>query len=436
MMDSKGRNNSVEYEASQQDGVVAEIDVFTCGAHQPRGATGYLLQFPQRTVDRPYGEPSFVRLKPKVKRMQWEVPLDMGGNWNPDAPPSLQLKSHTLQSNRVDPGVQSLAVGVRRGNALYLLPVSEVLQLRHSLAYLDREKEKEKDKDYQPHRRSGQAVNSLNVKQEDFSELMPITVQVKRHETEQQTEARLRSYQHHSQQEESDHWLELKFRSQSSAHAQSLITNVLDTAASSDCQRPVFSHASYLKAIAPKSLDSALMDSSHDALVYPDSNLELGKPSISLDDTDKVAYQFSPDAIAALHSQLDALFLATSVVNLDNVRALLSRIPNNNLLSIAAEKANNASLHAAILSNGRYLFIRGSYVPLSLNNPALDPLRNVVLELLREREEIRRSDVVEAAKLKGVTVTDASYQRVMKDLCHSRGSIWTLKPGGIKSEKE
>ena len=44
--------------------------------------------------------------------------------------------------------------------------------------------------------------------------------------------------------------------------------------------------------------------------------------------------------------------------------------------------------------------------------------------------------VGEAAKLKDVTVTDASYQRVMKDLCYSRGSIWTLKPGGIKSEKE
>lgn len=435
-MDLTGRQESAEIGANQHDGVVAELDVFTCDANLSRGATGYLLQFPQRTVNRPYDEPSFVRLKPKVKRMQWEVPLEMGVNWNPDAPPSLQLKSHTLQSNRVDPGVHSLAVGIRRGSALYLVPVSEVLQLRHSLAYLDREKEKEKDKDYQPHRRSAQALNASNVKQEELSELMPITVQVKRHETEQQTEARLRSYQHHSQQEESDQWLELKFRSQSSTHAQSLLKNLLDSADhSADHRRPTFSSSSYLKAIAPKSLTSMLMDE-NGSLDNPLNNIEFGKPPVSLDGVDQLAFDFSPEIIAGLHSQVNALLLATSVVNLDNIRAVLSKVANNNLLNKAAEIANNSSLHAAVMSNGKYLCIRGSYMLRSLENSALDPLRSVVLELLQEKEEIRRSDILEAAKLKNVAVTDASYQRIMKDICHSRGNIWTLKPGGIKLEKE
>ena len=60
--------------------------------------------------------------------------------------------------------------------------------------------------------------------------------------------------------------------------------------------------------------------------------------------------------------------------------------------------------------------------------PCCRPLRSdVVIELLRDQEQLKRSDIVEAAKARGIGVSDALYSRVVKELCSSRGSIWTLK---------
>lgn len=51
----------------------------------------------------------------------------------------------------------------------------------------------------------------------------------------------------------------------------------------------------------------------------------------------------------------------------------------------------------------------------------------MVIELLKEQEQLRRSDIVEAAKAKGLAVSDTLYSKVVKELCTSRGSIWSLK---------
>ena len=58
--------------------------------------------------------------------------------------------------------------------------------------------------------------------------------------------------------------------------------------------------------------------------------------------------------------------------------------------------------------------------------------RDVVVELLKGGEgALRRSDSVEAARQRGVTaVSDQLYAKVVKELCCSRGSLWSLKPGG------
>ena len=52
---------------------------------------------------------------------------------------------------------------------------------------------------------------------------------------------------------------------------------------------------------------------------------------------------------------------------------------------------------------------------------------NVVIELLREAEQLKRSDIMEAAKQRGIPVSDTLYSKVVKELCSSRGSIWSLK---------
>ncbi len=51
----------------------------------------------------------------------------------------------------------------------------------------------------------------------------------------------------------------------------------------------------------------------------------------------------------------------------------------------------------------------------------------MLIELLHDQEQVKRSDVVEAATQRGISVSDALYSKVIKELCNSRGSIWTLK---------
>lgn len=415
--------------------VVFELDLYAGGnsAFGKPTSQGYVLQFPQRSPDRPYEDPYHVQIKNKVKRMQWDIPLSTVQNYNPDADPATKVRSFTLQSTRVDPGMHGLAVGVRQGNAVYLLPVSEVLQMRHSPAYLDKEQEKQKEKEKEKEaekRRAGGAdgagPSGVAIKEEDggnASELMPITVQVKKHETEQQTEARLRSYAFHAAQEDADPWIQLKFLPPESHAAVTLLDKIPTRVNKADVAVVANSPESYLQAIVPGSTighDGAL-----DAGVAGAAN-ELGKPVGQLGNPAEV---LSPEATAALPSQLGAFFIAAPVLSLDNIRAMMLNLHSQPALKRAAETISDPALHAAIVASGEIVSIRKSYTLRVTNNPTTDPLRAVVLHLLQEKETVKRSDVTDAATARNINVTDAMYQRVMKELCTSRGSNWSIKTG-------
>jgi hypothetical protein len=81
----------------------------------------------------------------------------------------------------------------------------QALQLRPSLAHLDKEKEQSAAKK----KSAAAAAEEEDAKPAEM--LQQLTVQVKRRETEQQTEARLRSYAHLAAQEEADQWVPLDF---------------------------------------------------------------------------------------------------------------------------------------------------------------------------------------------------------------------------------
>eukprot|EP00850_Spirogloea_muscicola_P019868 SM000201S05924 [mRNA] locus=s201:198022:203621:+ [translate_table: standard] len=77
--------------------------------------------------------------------------------------------------------------------------------------------------------------------------------------------------------------------------------------------------------------------------------------------------------------------------------------------------------------------IDGAYFLSSLNNVTLDPFREVVIALLKTRVTgmgLRKTDIMEAAKLALKTdVPNTVYQKVLKELCYTRGGVWVLKPG-------
>lgn len=410
------------------DEIVAEMDVYSCGGVLPASSQSYLLQFPQRPQDRPYEGIKDVRFKPKVKRMQWDVALDTTGpTYNRNADPAVRMASFTLQSDRVDPGVQGLAVGMRRGDKLYLIPVQEVLQLRHSPAYLDKEKEKEV-----PRRGGGGGGTDVAGPSEPrdgggASELLPITVQVKKHETEQQTEARLRSYAYHSQQEEADSWVKLEHHAAGSARSQAALDALPRGADRAELPAVTHTRGTYLDAITPgtSAVGEGQGEGANAATAGGGVGVEVGVPAASLPGS-----QLTSDALAALPGVLRTIFQNASVLSLENLRDRLQKHPTSGTINRAAETASDAVLHSAVMQAGDFVCIRKTYALRQLGNPAVDPLRTAVLELLKEKEQLKRGDVFEIAGLQGMTVSDALYQKVMKELCTSRGSTWVLKTGG------
>jgi hypothetical protein len=53
----------------------------------------------------------------------------------------------------------------------------------------------------------------------------------------------------------------------------------------------------------------------------------------------------------------------------------------------------------------------------------------VALEVLSNKQQIRKGDVVKLAKERGVPATDNLFAKVSKELCKNNGSYWVLKTG-------
>lgn len=48
---------------------------------------------------------------------------------------------------------------------------------------------------------------------------------------------------------------------------------------------------------------------------------------------------------------------------------------------------------------------------------------------MQEREQVKRSDIMAAVQAAGLNVSDALYGKVVKDLCVSKGNLWSLRHG-------
>ena len=158
---------------------------------------------------------------------------------------------------------------------------------------------------------------------------------------------------------------------------------------------------------------------------HQQQELELGRPPAQAPGKNALA----PDAAAVLPTALEAMFRMSSVLSLENVRNLLLRRADSPALRRAATVASDTALHTAVIGAADVLHIRKVYLLRQLGDDGVDPIRDVIIALLAERESVRKGDVVAAAKVEGLEFVDGVYQRIMKELCTSRGSVWSLKQG-------
>ncbi|PSC72452.1 DNA-directed RNA polymerase III subunit RPC5 [Micractinium conductrix] len=404
------------------DRVVRELDVYLCNGELGGGTQTFLLQFPLRPPWRPYHTDNAplqnVQLKPKVKKMQCEVPLDTRNrNYNTNAEPSRQIKAAVLQSARLDMRT-SFAAGFVEEDRLLLFPIDEALQLRPSLAHLDKEKEAAA-----AGKKKGKGEEEEEEEQKP-PELMQLTVQVKRRETEAQAEARLRSYAHLAAQEEADQWVPLEYHGEASELAQGVWQRLASVEAEDVAH--TLSREHYLDTIVPGSSTLHGHERSANWAAGAMSARDQGRPGSAggaLPPAEEVAV--AEELQPGITTSTLTLLRAAQVVSIDQIRAVLAHSQEAALKNVAAG-SSDAALHGAVTASGEITHLRQSYFATKLGNAALDPLRNVLIELLKENEQLRRSDIFEAAKAKGLTVSDTLYSKVVKELCTSRGSIWSL----------
>jgi len=312
-------------------------------------------------------------------------------------------------------------VGFMKDNKLHLVPLQEVMQLRPSPNHLD--DHKEKSTVLHPK----EVPHQGNAK----SELQPITVQIKRHETEQQTEARLRSYAFHAQKDEADEWCDLTYHghgSDVSSAVQRMIEHTMGEPVGSD---QYLDKMEYLDQLVPSTSTAATVSTvkmpySGEGAVLND----IGKPAqFKSNDQPGSSLMLSNDSMNALGKCLTRLFEESAVISLNKIRRSLQQPHMTEQLVALGATGSDESLHACIGSFDNVVFIKHAYVRRLQGDSTLDPLRSIVLDILAENDVTKRGDIMELANKQGVAVTDNMYSRVMKELCISKGSSWSMKSG-------
>jgi DNA-directed RNA polymerase-3 subunit RPC5 len=457
------------------DKVVAELDVFVCNHLKELNSKLVLLQHPLRPTWRPYenSADTAARFKPLANRLELTIPFNHqeGPNYNPDVEEAKKAGALTLRSTAVDSANTSLAVGVIKDGALLLLPVDHAYQMRPQLQHLDTAAAGAGGKD-----ETDEEMEEAGA--EVKPELTALEVQIKRRETERQVAARQRSYAYLQQQEETEAWKPLEVHSDGSAVSEALKAKMLAVEQQPGHQQPsvgpLLSRAAYLAALSPVSGTTpaaGLSSSDAAALAQPGSSAAAGPSGLGGGNAGAAAgaaaggagpsglgggagagaggandlQEVTPALAAALGPALRGLFRASPVNNLGDVRRWLGS--EWDVKKAGGEEAAGLVRQGAFLTDaalseflagpaveglpgsGCHEHIRGSYIQKGAGPAGCEHLRVIVLQMLRTKASLKKSEVLATAQAAGVPANEGQYQKVMKELCRNHGNNWTLKTG-------
>ena len=93
--------------------------------------------------------------------------------------------------------------------------------------------------------------------------------------------------------------------------------------------------------------------------------------------------------------------------------------------------ADDHQLHNALTQSGLVLSVKKVYFlkKVTASGGPADSLRGLLASLFQDKSGVRRAEVMDTARAEGLSISDSLYQKVIKDLCTSRGNIWSLKTG-------
>jgi len=394
--------------ADEEDPVVRELPVYVCNEFLGSVTQLCLFQHPLRPPWRPYEyhKAKHIRMKPNTKRVEVDLPLDVESrNYNDIIEDFKKVNNITLRSTQVD-AKTALALGTIQDGKLLLAPLDYSIQLRPNLSHLNVGNQKkgnddeEEDSDDEP------------------TMLRAVEVQVQKRETERQQQARLNSFAYISQKEEEESWINLALHTADSRPAESIWGRFM--AAKDNDIKVDMDRSDYLRAFVP----------SANQPVGPATTFGTGATPMELDGNSlDQAVKLTEEQSRALTATMRVLFASHSVCTMANIRQWLNDPSSNAGVAKEAAIMPDRALHEVLMDTGLLVCIRRMYLMRAVGNTATDPFRAVVLELLKERESFKRSEVVDTAQAQGINVTDTLYNKVVKDLCTSRGHLWSLRNG-------
>ncbi|KAF8068184.1 Polr3e [Scenedesmus sp. PABB004] len=472
---------------SDDDEVVAELDVVVSNELAEHAMQLVMLQQPLRPTWRPYETEhpdAAARFKPQARRLELSLPLDTSADTYGVPPDGARaITALDLRSTPVEPCEGAAhAVGVVRDGRLVLVPLDYALQLRPDMASMAADPAR---------RREGEASED---DEGGDGGLTAVEVTVKRRETERQQAARLKSFSHLQQEEQAEAWVPLQLHAPDSETADALWQTVLSApddgpaaaaaaaaangGAGSSAAAAVgggggarampapLSRTAYLRAFVPTLNGAAVLaagdaaDDDGDAL-FAGGGPGAGAGALPGHHGDAV----SPDMAAAVEAAVKSLVERHPVVSMANVRQWLQQQAATAPLARAAAQLSDPVLDGLLVSTGHVEAMQRAYVATTGTHPPAEPMRQVraragaptaapaaarwqrrarpsprrvgarcrrrraqvVLELLRVQTTVRKGDVVRAAAAAGLEAVEAHYQRVMRELCTNIGNHWQLR---------
>ncbi|KAK1697144.1 hypothetical protein QYE76_013841 [Lolium multiflorum] len=132
--------DEMDHEGEDEDFVVREIDVYFTPKPFDEDTMLYIMQYPLRPCWRPYELNEIckeVRVKPRSSEVEVDLDIDTNSdNYDPEVSASVRQTKQTLSSSKAA-DVTDYAVGVLRGNLIYLNHIDAVMQLRPSMSHLN-----------------------------------------------------------------------------------------------------------------------------------------------------------------------------------------------------------------------------------------------------------------------------------------------------------
>ncbi|MEW5320268.1 MAG: hypothetical protein WDW38_011351 [Sanguina aurantia] len=436
-----------------EDVVVREIDVYMCNDFNTSGTQLALLQHPLRPPWRPYEyhKVKSVRVKPKGRRLEVTVPLETRSvNYNTSAEEHVKVKEICLKSS-LSEARTSYCVGSIKDGKLLLAPLNYTLQMRPTLPHLN---------DYEPKANGsssrGADGDSDDGGQDDEQDAKPalqaVEVQVQKRETERQQQARLNSYAYISSKEDEEAWQTLELHTAEKAAAahtweKFMVAKDNDHHPSHTDPNPILSALEELALSgSSRPASSSAATAAGNGVVKSEGAAGKAKAAAAAplpqSDLPEVQQQLSEASARALPSMLRNILRQHGVMTLGSIRSWLGTVSSSGAGAAAAAVANAAAVAAkeasalsdralvnVLLTRGRLVCIRRVYLLGSLGEEKLDPLRAVLLELLQERESFKKGELTDMAAAKGVQSQAFVFDKVVKDICFSKGNQWHMKTG-------